>query len=106
VNIQFKKGVLDLLVLCMLNTEDRYGYDISETISRSISISAGTIYPILRKLKEEGFVTTYLSEDSNGPARKYYRITNKGKNELAQTKQEWKDFVTIVSVLMEENEND
>ncbi|MFA7724701.1 MAG: PadR family transcriptional regulator [Candidatus Izemoplasmatales bacterium] len=105
-NIQYKKGVLDLLVLCMLNKEDRYGYDVSETISRSISISAGTIYPILRKLKEDGLVTTYLSEDSNGPARKYYRITTKGANELAKTKQEWNDFVTKVSIIMEENDND
>ena len=48
-NIQYKKGILDLLVLAMLKKEDRYGYDISELISERIEISPGTIYPILRK---------------------------------------------------------
>lgn len=70
-NIQYKKGILDLLVLAMLKKEDRYGYDISELISERIEISPGTIYPILRKMKDDGFVTTYLSELSGGPARKY-----------------------------------
>ncbi len=70
-NVQYKKGVLELCVLSQLDQEDRYGYDISESISSMIDISDGTIYPILRKLKSDGMVTTYLSEESGGPPRKY-----------------------------------
>jgi PadR family transcriptional regulator PadR len=78
-NSQYKKGVLDLLVLSMLLKEDCYGYDISEFLSRHIDIADGSVYPVLRKLKGDGLVTTYLSEQSGGPARKYYSMTETGK---------------------------
>jgi PadR family transcriptional regulator PadR len=68
-NIQYKKGVLELCVLAMLYREDCYGYIISENISKKIDIADGTVYPILRKLKSGGLVTTYLSEESGGPPR-------------------------------------
>jgi PadR family transcriptional regulator PadR len=100
-NIQFKKGVLDLLVLALLAKEDRYGYDISETISGTIRIAAGTVYPILRKLKEEGLVTTYLSEESNGPARKYYSLTQSGRKKMLETKNEWLGFVDSIAEILE-----
>ena len=59
-NSQYKKGVLELCVLALLSERDRYGYEVSEQLSRSIEIADGTVYPILRKLKAEGLVTTYL----------------------------------------------
>jgi len=105
-NIQFKKGVLDLLVLSLLAKEDRYGYDISETISATIRIAAGTVYPILRKLKEEGLVTTYLSEASNGPARKYYSLTASGRQKMAETKNEWLGFVQSIAEILEVHPNE
>ena len=61
-NIQFKKGVLELCVLSMLLKQDRYGYELAHALSSSIQISDGTVYPILRKLAADGFVTTYLQE--------------------------------------------
>lgn len=102
-NIQYKKGVLDLLVLAMLTKRDQYGYDISETISDKIEISPGTIYPILRKMKDEGLVITYLSEVSGGPARKYYTLTDKGLKHYKKLKSEWDELKTITSYFVEEN---
>ena len=57
-NIQYKKGVLELCVLSMLAKRDWYGYEISESLSKKIDIADGTVYPILRKLKSDGFVVT------------------------------------------------
>lgn len=102
-NIQYKKGVLELLVLNSLNQIDYYGYDISEYLSQKMSISPGTVYPILRKLKDEGYLTTYLSEASSGPVRKYYQISKLGIKHLQQLKSEWKSFVNITLELLEEN---
>lgn len=105
-NIQYKKGVLELCVLSLLSKGDCYGYDISEYISGKIAISGGTVYPILRKLKSDGFVTTYLSEESGGPPRKYYRLTELGKNQFLKNKTEWLTFAQIVKNMLEEDENE
>ncbi|HBG33459.1 MAG: PadR family transcriptional regulator [Tenericutes bacterium GWC2_39_45] len=101
-NIQFKKGVLELFVLAMLKRNDQYGYDISDYISKQISISPGTVYPILRKLKDEGIVTTYLSEQSSGPARKYYQLTKKGHDKYESLSKEWNEFINITKFFLEE----
>jgi len=103
VNNQYKKGVLELCVLALLAAEDRYGYDISEALSRHIDISDGTVYPILRKLKTDGLVTTYLSEQSGGPPRKYYSLTRLGREEFQNAKMEWLSFVGAVGTILEEN---
>ncbi|MGI6622127.1 MAG: PadR family transcriptional regulator [Acetivibrionales bacterium] len=102
-NVQYKKGVIELCVLSMLYRKDSYGYDISEYISKRINISDGTIYPILRKLKSEGLVTTYLSEESGGPPRKYYRITDLGRRQYLDDKTEWLNFASEVEKLLKED---
>lgn len=102
-NIQFKKGVLELFVLAMLKQRDQYGYDISDHISQKIQISAGTVYPILRKLKDDGLVTTYLSEQSSGPARKYYKLTNQGLKKYEALSSEWLEFIGITKHFLEVN---
>ena len=61
-----------------LKKRDCYGYEISEFLSGHIDISDGTVYPILRKLKADGMLTTYLQEESGGPPRKYYKLTELG----------------------------
>ncbi|HAQ56366.1 MAG TPA: PadR family transcriptional regulator [Acholeplasmatales bacterium] len=100
-NIQYKKGVIELCVLSMLAKEDRYGYDISETISQKIDISDGTVYPILRKLKGDGLVTTYVRETSGGPPRIYYRMTDLGRKLYRSDRGEWLDFVETVKMMLE-----
>ncbi|HPJ02804.1 MAG TPA: PadR family transcriptional regulator [Candidatus Limiplasma sp.] len=105
-NIQYKKGVLELCVLSLLSSKDQYGYDVSETLSARIDISDGTVYPILRKLKAEGLVTTYLSEESGGPPRKYYTLTDQGRERYQSDKRDWLKFVEDIKTLLEEQDNE
>jgi len=101
-NIQYKKGVLELCVLSILEKRDCYGYEVSETISKCIDISESTIYPILRKLKDEGLVTAYIEEESGGPPRKYYKLTKLGAEEFAKAKVEWLDFAKNINKFLED----
>ena len=96
-NIQFKKGVLELCALALLAKKNRYGYELVNEISKRISISEGTIYPLLRRLKNDGYVTTYLEESKEGAPRKYYQLTNEGKKMEKDLKSEWKTFVREVN---------
>ncbi len=101
-NIQFKKGVLELCVLSMLNKKDLYGYELVNEISKNVAISDGTIYPLLKRLKDEGYFTTYLEESQEGPPRKYYKLTPEGKNMKIELEKEWKKFVNGVNNIVEE----
>ena len=92
-NVQFKKGVLELCVLSLIARKDCYGYELVELISRNIEIAEGTIYPLLRRLTKEGFCTTYLAESTEGPPRKYYRLTPAGREVQRQLLREWEQFV-------------
>ena len=100
-NAQYKKGALEICVLSQLVGEDRYGYELTENISRTMTIAGGTLYPILRKLKEDELVTTYLVDSGAGPARKYYRLTEKGRARQVQLKEEWEAFTHAVQSLIE-----
>ena len=72
------------------------------SISGEMSIASGTLYPILRRLKEEDYVTTYLQESESGPARKYYQLTDKGRQYQTQVRQEWEEFIKAVNELIKE----
>ncbi len=99
-NVQLKKGTLDLCVLSLLCKENRYGYELVSRISEEISMSEGTIYPLLKRLKDDGLVSTYLEESQEGPPRKYYKITAKGINEYQELEREWIRFCTGVNNLI------
>ncbi len=99
-NTQFKKGALELCVLSQLVRGDKYGYELTEKISGVMSIASGTLYPILRKLKADDYVTTYLVESESGPARKYYKLTDKGKQYQTDVRQEWEAFASAVNQLI------
>ena len=99
--IQFKKGVLELCVLTSLSQKHCYGYELVSEISKSIEIAEGTIYPLLRKLKDEGYVTTYLVESTEGPPRKYYALTDHGMETKNAMLEEWKTFVKLVGGCLE-----
>lgn len=105
-NIQFKKGVLELCVLTILNQKDCYGYELVSEISKTITISEGTIYPLLRRLKKDGFVTTYLQESQEGPPRKYYRLTPLGSVTKDELIKEWNLFISGVNMIIEGCNND
>lgn len=105
-NTQYKKGVLELCVLSMLQKGDRYGYEISDYLSQHIEIADGTVYPILRKLKNDGLVTTYLQEESGGPPRKYYKLTDLGAETYLTDKAEYTSFAKKVKSILEDDKND
>ena len=72
INTQFKKGVLELCVLVLIQKNDRYGYELAEAVSEHVEVAEGALYPLLRRLVKDGHCTTYLQESSGGPPRKYY----------------------------------
>jgi Predicted transcriptional regulators len=99
-NAQFKKGALELCVLSQLVGGDCYGYELTEAISTEMSVAAGTLYLILKRLKDDKLVDTYLVESSGGPARKYYHLTQKGLDYQNDQKDEWLSFVEKVERLI------
>lgn len=105
-NAQYKKGVLELCVLSLLKKRNCYGYEISEYLSSHIDIADGTVYPILRKLKSDGLLTTYLQEESGGPPRKYYSLTTLGRKNFERDKAEYLDFAHAIEKLLEDDDND
>lgn len=100
-NTQFKKGVLELCVLALAGKQDYYGYELVQLISENIEISEGTIYPLLRRLTQEGYFTTYLKESTEGPPRKYYRLTPEGGAYRDRMAQEWRLFSSSVNRILE-----
>ena len=105
-NTQYKKGVLELCVLSLLHKRDCYGYEISDFLSQHIDIADGTVYPILRKLKADGMLTTYLQEESGGPPRKYYKLTELGRETYQNDRAEYLKFAQSVKILLEDESND
>lgn len=103
-NVQFKKGVLELCVLALATNRDRYGYELVSAISEKFEIAEGTIYPLLRRLTQEGYFSTYLVESKEGPPRKYYRLTAQGKTFSQALIQEWRQFERSVDQIIEEEE--
>ncbi|HOW50942.1 MAG TPA: PadR family transcriptional regulator [bacterium] len=102
-NVQFKKGVLDLCVLAVVAEGDCYGYELVKRISENIEIAEGTIYPLLRKFQNEGYCETYLTESSGGPPRKYYRLTVAGRRMRDQLIAEWTKFSKSVDTIITAN---
>lgn len=89
-----------MCVLALVSQRDFYGYELVETISKKIDISEGTIYPILRRLTSENFFETYLKESSEGPPRKYYRMTTVGKKETEKLLSAWTHFTQDVNEII------
>lgn len=100
-NTQFKKGALELCVLSQLRGEDKYGYELTETISQEMELATGTLYLILKRLKDEEYVETYSVDSQGRPARKYYHLTPKGLEYQQTLSKEWKDFIAAVSRLID-----
>lgn len=101
---QLKKGVLEMCVLSLIAKRDHYAYEIVQNLEKTVEISEGTIYPLMRRLQAEKYVSTYLVESLTGPPRKYYKIEEKGIIELGLMKVEWKNFYLEVNNLLEWSE--
>ncbi|WP_442602196.1 PadR family transcriptional regulator [Paenibacillus sp. KN14-4R] len=102
INVQFKKGVLELCVLVLINKKDQYGFELAQQMSHHIQVAEGALYPLLRRLVNDGLCTTYLQESTEGPPRKYYRLTEQGHDYMNAMVAEWKFFANNVSNLLKE----
>jgi len=98
---QLKKGTLELCVLSLLSKADMYGFELVGAISAQIHISEGTIYPLMKRIKDEGYVTTYLRESQEGPPRKYYSITPSGRTTLETMEAEWRNLSAGINKILE-----
>ena len=93
-DIQLKRGLLDVCVLAAIKHEDSYGYQIIKDMKPYVDISESTLYPILRRL-EGAQLLTVRSMEHNGRLRKYYHITPAGLERIAAFEQEWKEIMSI-----------
>lgn len=82
--------------------KDHYGYELVKNISAKFLIAEGTIYPLLRRLTKEGYFSTYLVESQEGPPRKYYRLTELGRNHVLELVDDWESFSNGVNLIIEE----
>lgn len=98
--VQFKKGVLELCVLALLSRADSYGYDIASRLSEAIDMGEGTIYPLMRRMQKDGLVSTYFVESSSGPPRKYYALTQHGRQSLNSQRTAWTAFTKAVHAIL------
>ena len=102
IEIQLKKGVLDLCVLALLSRHDSYAYEIAGRLAEGIGMGEGTIYPLMRRMQSDGLVETYLVESTAGPSRKYYRLTPKGRESFAAQRDAWRAFAAAVEDILGE----
>ncbi len=102
VDIQLKKGALDLCVLALLSRADGYAYEIANHLAEAIGMGEGTIYPLMRRMQADGLVETYLVESSAGPSRKSYRLTLKGRESFAAQRDAWRAFAAAVEDILGE----
>jgi len=104
VDIQLKRGLLDVCVLAAIQDQDSYGYQIIKDMKPYVEISESTLYPILRRLEAAGMLSVWTAEH-NGRLRKYYRITQLGRQRLTDFKEEWKQIVSIYRFVSGEGES-
>lgn len=93
-DVQMKRGLLDVCVLAAIQGEDSYGYQIIKDMKPYVDISESTLYPILRRL-EEGRLLTVRSVEHNGRLRKYYHITDVGRARIEEFKGDWGEMERI-----------
>ena len=93
-DIQLKRGLLDVCVLTAIKDEDSYGYKIIKDVSPYTLLSESTLYTILKRLETAGLLTVY-TEEHGGRLRKYYHITKKGIARIEEFKEEWREVMSI-----------
>ena len=104
INAQMRKGVLELCILSIIQKKEAYASDILEVLKRHrMIVVEGTMYPLLTRLKNDGYLEYYWTESKSGPPRKYYKITVLGEKLLAELSRSWDELNNIVNTLMNEN---
>jgi PadR family transcriptional regulator, regulatory protein PadR len=97
----WKKGSAEFLVLSLLEDQPRHGYDISKLIALrsggALKFHVTSLYPLLHRLEEEGSIEGRWVEKAEQRRRRYYSLTDRGKQELLSKQQSWKDFVAVMT---------
>jgi PadR family transcriptional regulator PadR len=104
-DIQLKRGLLDICVLAAIKNNDSYGYQIIKDIKPYVKISESTLYPILRRLEAAEYLTV-SSVEHNGRLRKYYHITQAGRDRILEFTEEWKEIMSIYEFITKEGTAD
>lgn len=106
--MKFDKGLVGgstiMLILSLLSETDRYGYEIIKELDlrsdRAFQIKEGTLYPVLHRLENRGFLKSYTAKGDTGRERRYYQITKKGTKQLAKEKEKWQLFSVSVNKII------
>ena len=104
INKGLMAGSTDMLILCLLEEKEMYGYEMIETLEKrsdhTFDLKAGTLYPLLHSLESAGYITSREVSTESGRVRKYYAITNEGIGFLSSRRQEWEKFSSAVDLVM------
>ena len=101
-DIQLKRGLLDICVLAAIKNEDSYGYKIIKDMNPYLELSESTLYTILKRL-ETGKLLTVRSVEHEGRLRKYYHITEKGIERIEEFREDWKEILSIYHFIVRED---
>lgn len=104
-DIQLKRGILDVCVLSAIKNEDSYGYKIIKDLRPYIALSESTLYTILKRLEGANMLTVRTAEH-DGRLRKYYHITEAGLSRIDSFKKEWKEIMSIYRFVIREESSD
>ncbi|WP_314172103.1 PadR family transcriptional regulator [Streptomyces winkii] len=104
---QLRRGILQFCVLALLRDGEKYAFEVVRELSdaHGFMTSEGTIYPLLARLRKEGWVSTAWQESDSGPPRRYYTLTSTGRHALAEFAEEWMPFKTAVDKLLGSEES-
>ena len=102
-DIQLKRGLLDVCVLAAIEKEDSYGYKIIKDVKPYLELSESTLYTILKRLELAGMLTV-RSTEHGGRLRKYYHITPAGKQRIEDFKEDWKEILSIYRFVTKEDD--
>ncbi len=104
-DIQLKRGLLDVCVLAAIKSEDSYGYKIIKDLKPCIELSESTLYTILKRLESAGMLSVRTAEH-DGRLRKYYHITEAGLQRIEEFKAEWKELISVYQFIIKEDDHE
>jgi PadR family transcriptional regulator PadR len=104
-DIQLKRGLLDVCVLAAIKNEDSYGYQIIKDMKPYVELSESTLYTILKRLELAGMLTVRTAEHG-GRLRKYYHITQRGLARIQEFREDWNEIMAIYRFVTKEDNND
>ena len=97
---QMRKGLLEYCILSIINRDEAYASDILETLKGAqLVVVEGTVYPLLTRMKNEGLLSYRWQESTEGPPRKYYALTDEGRNLLSQLDEEWQSICQAINLI-------